>query len=264
MRTSLKVLILLTICVSLLATLIPGFFSYLVLTWSGIKHLYLWQFITYVFVEPGPISFGYFLQLGFNMYVLWAFGSSLIDRSRPLLFFTLYLGAALTAGLASLIFPYAILAGSTTAVYAVLVAWMMINPGSQLLLFFAIPFKAHWMIVGLIGLSLFLDISNADWVGAISLTASTLFGYLFALVVWRDYGPFPFLFPFEKRVLRLLEKKKKPYNHSKIYDIKSGEPVLSDDQFMDAMLDRISLYGEDHLTPEEKKRMQAISAKKKS
>ncbi len=66
-------------------------------------------------------------------------------------------------------------------------------------------------------------------------------------------------------LLRFLWGKKRqlPYRHSKIYDIKSGEPLLDDDQFMDAMLDQISRYGEESLTPAEKKRMKEISEKKK-
>jgi membrane associated rhomboid family serine protease len=264
MRISLKALILLTICTSLLSVIFPSLMPYIALSWTGIKHLYLWQLGTYVFAEKGPISLGFFLQLTFNMYVLWAFGSSLMERSRPLLFFVLYFGAAITAGLISLLFPHSLLTGSITPIYAILIAWMMINPYSQLLLFFAIPFKAHYLIVALLGFSLFLSLSNGDLAGGATLLVSAFFGYLFSLIVWRNFGPFPFLRPFEKALLRFLEKKKKPYTHSKIYDIKSGTPILSDEQFMDAMLDRISLYGEGHLTPEEKKRMQAISKKKNS
>lgn len=264
MRTPLKILIGLTICLSLAAPFIPHLQSWLILSWAGIENLYLWQLITYVFIEPGPFSFGFFIQLIFNMYILWMFGSTLIERSHPALFFALYFGAALTAGLASLLIPNVVLAGSTSAVFALIVAWMMVNPGSKLLLFFTLPFKAHWLVVGLVGFAFFVDISSSNWVGVVSLGASVLFGYLFALIVWREEGPFLILRPFERWILRLLEKKKvEVYHSSKIFDIKSGEPVLSDDQFMDAMLDRISMYGEESLTPAEKQRMQIISSKRK-
>lgn len=264
MRTSLKVLISTTIGLSLLALFIPQLSGWLALSWTGIGRLYLWQLLTYILIEPGPASFNFFLQLGFNMYILWMFGSSLIERSRPALFFSLYFGAALIAALASLAFPHAILAGSTNAVYAILVAWMMVNPGAQLLLFFSIPFKAHWLIVILIGISLFIDLAANNWPAFATLAVSIFFGYLFALIAWRQQSPFLFLHPFERKVLRMLEKKQvQPYRHSKIYDIKSGEPLLDDEQFMDAMLDRISRHGEGSLTSAEKKRMQAISEKKK-
>lgn len=264
MRIPLKILIGLTIALSLLGAFLPELQAWLALSWAGIKHFYLWQLISYVLVEPGPLSFSFFLQLAFNMYILWMFGSTLIERSHSGLFFALYFGAALVAGLASLAFPQAHLAGSTTAVYAILVAWMMLNPGSRLLLFFALPFKAHWLIVGLVGLAFFIDISSSNWVGCATLAVSVLYGYLFALVVWREQSPFALLRPFERKVLRFLERKKQtPYQPSKIYDIKSGAPILDDDQFMDAMLDQISRLGEGSLTAAEKKRMREISERKK-
>jgi membrane associated rhomboid family serine protease len=264
MRTSLKVLIFLTIGISVAAGFLPQLYGWLALSWAGIERLYLWQLITYIFLESGPISLGFFIQLGFNMYVLWMFGSSLIERSHTRLFLSLYFGAALAAALTALAFPYAVLAGSTNAVFAVLTAWAMVNPGSKLLLFFSIPFKAEWLVIALVGFSLFVDITTANWTAGLCLIVSVLYAYLFSLIAWRSSSPFLFLRPFEKKIFRLLEKKpKESYHHSKIYDIKSGAPVLDDDQFMDAMLDRISRHGEDSLTPAEKKRMREISARKK-
>ena len=241
MRTPLKVLIFLTLGISLIANFLPQLYPWLALSLAGIEHLYLWQLITYIFLERGPISVSFFLQLAFNMYILWMFGSSLIERAHTRLFLFLYFGAALIGGLTALAFPHAVLIGSTNAVFAVLVAWIIVNPGSQLLLFFAIPFKAEWLILALIGFSLFIDISTANWMAAATLIVSCLYGYLFALIVWRQNSPFAFLRRFERKILRMMEKKpREPYHHSKIYDIKSGAPVLDDDQFMDAMLDRIA------------------------
>jgi hypothetical protein len=139
---------------------------------------------------------------------------------------------------------------------------MMLYQGSHLL-FLGLPYKAHWIIVGLIGITLFLDITSNNWLSAATLMASSLFSYLFTLIAWREQGPFAILRPFERGLLRLLERKKEPYHHTKIYDIQSGSPILDDNQFMDAMLDRISRHGEDSLTSEEKKRMRLISARKK-
>jgi len=261
----LKFLIFSTIGVSLFAAAFPELQQWLSLSESGIEHLYLWQFITYVFVEPGPFSFSFFLQLAFNMYILWAFGSSLIERSHPRLFFVLYFGSSLTSGLVALAFPHSSLAGSTNPICALLVAWMMFNPGSRLLLFFTHSFKAYWLIAFIIGASLLIHISTGNWLEGATLAISVLFGYLFSLIAWRQQSPFPLLRPFERRFLRLLERKKgqQPYQRSKIYDIHSGQPILDDDQFMDAMLDQVSRHGEESLTVAEKKRMREISRRKK-
>lgn len=266
MRTPLKVLIFCTIGISLLAGFVPVVKGLLTLSWVGVDRLYLWQFLSYIFVERGPVNFGFLISLAFNMYFLWIFGSPLYERTSAKKFFTLYFGAAIVGGLSALMFPRFVLAGSSNPVFAVLVVWMMLNPGSQLLLFFTLPFKSYVLVLALIGISLFFDITSANWVGAVTLLISCAYGYLFALFVWKEHSPFSFLLTFERKIFRLFERrqqKKKEGQHSKIYDIQSGKPVSDDDKFIDAMLDRISRHGEGSLTPEEKKRMDEISRKRR-
>jgi len=276
----LKILIFITIGTALTAAFFPGSQNLFSLSWNGILQFRFWQFFTYPFMPPAPISFSLFVYLIFNLYLLWVFGSSLIQRSRSSLFFALYFGSALFAGLMALaamaLFHSPLfLAGASAPLFAVLIAWVLLNPDAQLLLFFSIPFKARWLVLGLLAASLLLDLSSGDWVNFFSYLGSALFGYIFSLIAWREASRFPFLRNFERMVFRTLDRTKekwvrkdrgepKSYRRSKIYDIRSGEPLLDDDQFMDAMLARISLYGENGLTPEEKKRMQVISAKKNS
>lgn len=266
MKTPLKVLIFGTIGISLLAGFFPVIRALLALSWLGVDRLFLWQFFTYIFVEKGPINFNFVISLAFTMYLLWIFGPPLYERTFPKKFFTLYFGATLLGGVSALMFPQFVLAGSTNPVFAVLVVWMMLNPGSQLLLFFTLPFKSYILVLALIGISLFFDTTSRDWIGAITLLISCIYGYLFTLFVWRTHSPFSFLHAFERNIFKLFEsRKRKKMNktQSKIYDIQSGQPISDDDKFMDAMLDRISRHGEDSLTPEEKKRMNEISKKRK-
>ncbi len=261
---SLKVLLLTTFLLSITSTFTG---PYLALTSFGIAQLYLWQFVTYLFVHPFPSGI---LHLAFNLYLVWTFGASLIQRISPKHFFSLYFGsgivAALCAWLAMYLFHPAPLAGSSSALYAILTAWVILNPEAQLLLFFSIPVKARHLLLALIGFNLLIDLSRSDWIPLFAYLGAVVFGYLFIIASCRIRSSFSFLAGFENGILRTIEKlthfRKKPIKHAKIYDIKSGEPVLSDEQFMDAMLSRISLYGEETLTPEEKKRMQKISEKK--
>jgi hypothetical protein len=157
--------------------------------------------------------------------------------------------------------PYHFFAGSSPALYAILIAWVFLNAEAQLLLFFAFPLKARWLLLSLIGANLLIDFSNSNWPSLFALSGSAIYAYLFTLIAWRTKSPFPFLHRFEEKVLRLLERSKKS-PPSKIYDIQSGKPVPDDDAFMDAMLTRISLHGENSLSREEKKRMQEISRRK--
>lgn len=264
MKLILKIIVLGTICLSVFSGLIPTLYGWLIFSTAGIKKLFLWQLITYIFVEKGPISLNFFLNLAFNMYILWIFGAHLLERSSIRHFLTLYFGAALLGSISVLTLPNAFLAGSSNGVYAILIAWMLLNQDAKLLLFFTIPFRALWLVLGLIGATLLINLSISYWAGVISLTIACAYSYFFTLVVWRQPSPFPLLKKMEKKFFRFLERRKhhEPYTHSKIYDIKSGEPILDDDQFMDAMLDRISRHGEGSLTPAERKRMKEISSRK--
>jgi membrane associated rhomboid family serine protease len=258
-------LLLLILILSLLSSYLA---PYLALSAAGIRHLYLWQFGTYLFVHPFPSAI---LHLAFNLYLLWMFGASLMERLHPVSFFSLFFSSGIFAGLAAwgamtcFHLPTPLL-GSSSALYALLTAWVILNPDARLLLFFALPFKARHLLLALIGFNLLVDLSRSAWVPLTAYAGAVVFGYLFTVVSCRIRSPFSFLAPLENGILRLLERLshlgKQTVRHTKIYDIKSGEPVLSDEQFMDAMLARISLYGEETLTPEEKKRMHRISERK--
>lgn len=50
---------------------------------------------------------------------------------------------------------------------------------------------------------------------------------------------------------------------AQIIDFQTQAPVQTDDEFMDAMLAKVSLRGEDSLSSQEKRRMIAISKRKK-
>lgn len=259
-----------------LGLLSPLLYPYLALSSQGVMQGYIWQFISYLFVEPtASNNFGSLLHLAFNIFLLWTFGGALLQRGKPILFYFLYFSAGIVAGLIGFGLMAAshkqgLLAGNSPALYAVLIAWTLMNPRAKLLLFFALPFSAAWLLLGLIGANLLLDLSNGNWILFCSYAGACLYSYLFSLIAWRTESWLPFLQPFERFVFRTLEKirhlfrRKRDFRHTKIYDFKSGEPVLNDEQFIDAMLARISRYGEDSLSPSEKARMQKISGKKKS
>lgn len=259
MKKYLQILTLLFIALSLTGAFYPPLQYFLALSWSGIKNFYLWQLLTYALFEPGSFSFALLIKLAFNIYIFWIFGLPLIEFARVKTFLSLYFGAILISGLATLPFQE-VFASTTGPIYAILIAWMMVNQGSKLLLFFTLPFHAHWLILGIIGFTFFIQISNSEFVMATNIVVNVLYAYLFSIVAWKEQGPFRFLRPFERKILRLFEKK--PVVQSKIFDIKSGAPVFDDDQFMDAMLEKISRMGEGSLTVEEKRRMQEISKKR--
>ena len=103
------------------------------------------------------------------------------------------------------------------------------------------------------------------WASFFADLAGILFGYLFCVIAEKATTSWRLLSPLEKNLHLAIERLHTPKQAStgpKIFDFHTGVPVLDDDQFMDAMLARISLYGEEILTPEEKNRMRKISERK--
>jgi len=70
-------------------------------TW-GVHNFFIWQFISYLFIQPlagGGISMALILHVFFDLYLLWAIGSSLIQARGEKHFIGLYFGGALFVGL---------------------------------------------------------------------------------------------------------------------------------------------------------------------
>jgi len=112
----------------------------------------VWRLFTWVLVETEP------LNLLFGGLVLFWFGRDLVEAWGERRFLATYFGIAATAGaltsLAALAWP-ALLAfrftGLWAAVDAVIVAWALLHPFRQILLFFALPVSGKtllWITVG--------------------------------------------------------------------------------------------------------------------
>ncbi|MBF8264111.1 MAG: hypothetical protein HW387_1776 [Parachlamydiales bacterium] len=220
----------------------------LALTLPSIQQGWIWQLATYPLVLHGPIGFSSLVGLTFDLLVLWIFGTTFIEQKGIKSFFTLFCGATLfgaLSGLAGMILAQGMLAGFTPAVFALLTAWMLMNSGAQVWFFVLIP--AKWAIGFLLAVNLLSHMSHSAWAAFMADSSGVLFGYLFCKI------------PGWKWKRRSIPTKSYP----KIYDIRTKEPILSDDQFMDAMLAKISQYGEQRLTDEEKQRMRKISENKR-
>jgi membrane associated rhomboid family serine protease len=283
----LKFIVLSTVCLSLFSALFDALFPYwhlpkpqilFSLSLWGIKHGFIWQFLTHFFITPivGGVSVSFILYLVFNMYFLWAVGSSVIERKGVKHFLSIYLGGGIFSGLISAIVlwnthSFIPIAGINPALYALLTAWMMLLPEVQILLFFIIPVKIKWLIVGIIGVNLFIDLSQGNLIHFILYLSSIGFGYLYALLVWQIHGPFKPLHSFERLCISLSETVRKKYFHSqkgsyaqgKIYDFRTGKVVVRDEEFMEACLSKIATQGKNSLSLFEKWKMRRISRKKR-
>jgi rhomboid-like protein len=103
----------------------------------------------------------------FNMFNLWIFGRMLENIWGPKKFLLFYficgLGAA-TAHLAMQYFTggYSFAVGASGAVTGVMVAFAFLFPNTELLLYFAIPIKAKWVILGMIAIDLFSGLGRTS------------------------------------------------------------------------------------------------------
>lgn len=263
---SLKIILGAMICLSIAAFFLP-LQAYLGLSLYNLSHGYVWTLLTYPFTSSSHRDL---LSLGFNLFFLWALGSSLIDRIQSSSrFLILFFGATLFAGLfaalgLSLLHNKTLFASFSPVLLALLVSWTILHATRAVHLSALLVLRPFWIFAFFAGFHFLFDLLEKRWIEMIAGTAGALFGYLFCLLSERTRSTLNFLFPFEKTILRALEKvhiHKEPA-HVKIYDIGTGEPVLDDEQFMDAMLARITLQGENSLSPAEKQRMQKISQDK--
>ena len=299
---SIKVLILVTSITTILSGLFNNLFinvfnilgpqEILSLSWHGISNLFLWQPLTHFFFfssYSSGLSFGLLLTLLFNMLILWIFGTQIIATVKTKPFLRFYLGSGIFSGLVGLVVmqltgQYSILSGCSPIISSLLFIWNMLNPNATLFLFFVIPVTAKWLIGGLIGANLLINLSQGDLVTATIYLSSFIFAYLYASLSWELKSPYLTWEPVDNWFINIgrswryhfLSQKnarqqftshsKSEVNHTsspKIFNINTGQSQTDDDEFVDSMLAKISENGKESLSNSEVKRLDSISQKKR-
>ncbi|MBP3740673.1 MAG: rhomboid family intramembrane serine protease [Bacteroidales bacterium] len=142
----------------------------------------IWQPLTYMFMH------GNFEHLFFNMFSLWMFGA-VLERSwgtRRFVFY--YLVCGIGAGLLNLLVPGVHLSvGASGAVYALLLAFGMMFPNEYIYLYFLVPIKTKWFIIGMVALEILLGVFRSyDGVAHFAHLGGMLIGFLLILY-WRKH-----------------------------------------------------------------------------
>ena len=168
----------------------------------GISNGYLWQFLSFLFVVPAPLSFYFAFYLLIELYLIWVIGGLLVDRVGKGPFLRLFFTSGILAGagalgLSALLGGGGALAGAACAVYGLLVAWTLFDPDMQLLLFMMVPIRAKYLVLGLLGLNLLLDLSGGAYLYATANVIGALVGYFYSVIGWDLRGPFSFTHPFD-------------------------------------------------------------------
>lgn len=242
------------------------------LSWYGLKSGYLWQPVTYLFVEEGfdGVSFNLLISLFFQMSIVWIMGSPLAERFGGYSFTVFYLLCGIISGLAAILTaplfglsPFFM--GPGASVVAVLIAWTMMHPESELLLFFLVPVKAKWLLAGVFGALILVNLSQGNIPALIFYLTAGIFGYIYAVLCWNMESLFSWTRQFDDYLAVIKSKIWKEnsssttFDQSKIIDLHTGKPFLDDEAFMDAMLTKISEKGEHTLTWSERRRLRKIS-----
>lgn len=213
------------------------------LSYAGLLQGKFWQLATYPFVLGAALSWWSIFFLALELVFFWIYSAAILEQKSAKSFFSLIVGGALFAGLASLAPQSSTpLTGIAPIFFTVLVAWLQSNRGTSLLIL-GFSIKAAALVLGFITLDLLIHLSQNNWVPLTANAGGALFGWLYSKLPALTFGR---------------AKSPKP---AKIYDFHSGKPILDDEKFMDAMLARISLHGEESLSPDERRRMEQISRK---
>jgi len=252
---------------------------FLTLTTWGIHKFFLWQFVSHFFIQPiaqEGISFSIVLQMFFCIYLLWSIGSAIVQARGTKHFVGLYFVGGCFVGiiayvlllLSGSLLPFS---GATSCLYILLIGWVFLFPETRVSLFFLLSMQAKWLIFSLIGIHLFLDFANGNFLMFSINTSATLYAYLYAILALEMLSPFHQLHKIEKTLIYFKRKATNIFfqsiatrtHSSKIQPITKKRTTLFDEAFMDKCLEKISTAGHHSLSFRERFRMWRISKKKK-
>ena len=169
-----------------------------------------YQLITYMFMH------GNFEHLFFNMFALWMFGNTLENIWGSKRFLLFYMLCGIGAGLCQEVVQYIQYAtslaqydnvsfgngqlismadylnllntvGASGAIYGLLLAFGMMFPNSMIYLYFFVPIKAKWFVIGYAVIELVSGFIGGGNVAHFAHLGGMLFG-LILILVWKKKG----------------------------------------------------------------------------
>lgn len=221
-----------------------------------------WQLITYQFMHGG------FTHILLNMFALWMFGIEIENLWGSKKFLIFYLMCGVAAGIAQLILPpffneqLAPTIGASGAIFGVLIAFGMMFPDRYIYIYFLLPVKAKYLIIGYVLLELY-SIPQGGNVAHLAHLGGALAGFIYLLYERKNNKLFSgsYFKSNAKKSFNFFKGAPNPFNkkEEKVQDAKYYE--ISDDvdkekvtqEQIDKILDKISESGYQNLTEKEKK-----------
>jgi membrane associated rhomboid family serine protease len=224
-----------------------------------------WTIVTYMFAHEQ------IFHLLFNMLAVFFFGPPLEDRWGAREFLKFYLLAGVGGALLSLALPWPII-GASAAVYGIMVAFAMYWPDNPIYFFGIFPIKAKWLVMGLIGLSVFFALTGGQ-AGVAHLAhlggAAVAFAYLRSPWAPSAWGAVPARkkrssfadWGFPRRGRKQKTPPAQPVRSGKLPASMRSESAPKPERNLeiDRILDKISEQGIASLTDEELKQLREAS-----
>lgn len=123
--------------------------DYFALSLEGLKHGFIWQLLTYQFMHAGVI------HLFFNCWAIYVFGHDVEEALGRKSFLALYLSSGVIGGLVQVLAGLfmgglfaAPVVGASAAAFGLCAAFAMLFPDRIILLFFVIPLRAKYLLIG--------------------------------------------------------------------------------------------------------------------
>jgi membrane associated rhomboid family serine protease len=246
------------------ALLISEWFS---LRMSSGNYLEIWRIVTYMFTH---IDGFHFL---INMYVLWAFGQEIAGIMGTWRFVYFYVGCGIFAGLISFPFYTGGIIGASGANLALLYAYAKYFPDRKVLLYFVIPVPVKFLVWILLAFDLYYLTSRGHLSGIAHLTHIAGLLAAFLLFRFRPQWVFSHWAPhldspletwrrFRHRKRFKLQQGGSFVTSSKV-DLEEVNPERIEKENMDRVLVKISRYGIESLTTQERGFLAEYSEKQK-
>lgn len=176
---------------------------------EAFSSLYIWQFVTALFLIPSPdLSFSFLIDIFFSMVILYSAGKTVVFAYGKNHFFALFALGGISAGIVALImmkllnisYPFT---ETLPAVLAIVITWIMLVPYQNLALYFVVPIKSNWLfLIAFVGCVL-MNAAQGDYIRALSYLTAILVGYLYSVVALGLSGPFTPMHPIEQKLKKL-------------------------------------------------------------
>lgn len=238
----------------------------------------IWQPITYQFLH------GSFSHILFNMFSLWMFGIEIENYWGSKKFLIFYILCGVGGGLAQLLLSPLIegvgapTIGASGAIFGVMLAFGLLYPDRYIYIYFFIPVKAKYLILGMVLLNLFAIGGDGSGVAYLAHIGGAVTGLVYMLLDKNTQFSFRDIFG--------TRQKKNPFsNYTSSYDSRDTfyrpqhpeednkiqdahyKDIVEDDAItqeeIDRILDKISQFGYKGLTEREKKILFEASKKMK-